>query len=279
MARPVISKTKRVLMFLGGVALAFFALPFLVYAINTDSVGWAFVVFILAPASLMIWYSIAAQRIEGRLRQRAKGLPAMPEGLEVISRNATLDESIMRLPIFQRPMAMLWSTVVRLRCQGQEISVFEMIHADWYGEGKDLGQEAGIDRIYVTCAVGMVEADMPLVTVTPRESTWVSMSRGLVDWRTESDEFNAAFRLRGDDQYALSSIIDARTIEAIVELDRHFGVQLAGRCVLVYSRRLDPKGSQRLVSQTARLMGTFPRVVESLFPESPKSLDHPHGEI
>jgi hypothetical protein len=181
------------------------------------------------------------------------------------------------LPLFSRPLANLWSRVVVVQYEDVSLRLFDLIHADMLGEGSMSRTISTQPRIVgsgngmsvVSCALALVDADMPLIVIRPRYEPF-SLPARLRQRETELGEFNRRFRLFSEDAYAATAIVDQRTIEAVRGFDAGTAIEIGGPAILLYTSRLD--SPLRLMQQTASLARTFPSVAASLFPATPGRL-------
>jgi hypothetical protein len=99
---------------------------------------------------------------------------------------------------------------------------FDLIHADLLGEGS-ISRTATRSRsprvpdgmAVVSCALGLVEADMPVVAVRPRREKPFTLPDRLRRYSPELGEFNRSFQLFSASSFAATAIVDQRTIGAI----------------------------------------------------------------
>jgi hypothetical protein len=230
--------------------------------------------FLAFPGAVLLLTALSIPIHDKRLKRRARRSPPVPSKLSISRRNERLDLATVPLPLFDRPLTNLWSTITVVRERQHELKVFEVVHADLLGEGqprlgwyRDLesGELVPAGQVIVSCVLAEVDAQMPLVVVRSRFAKPITWPRGLVERETELEAFNRSFRLLSADQYAATAIVDARTMRAITELDRRFSIEVGGRWILLYAAHLDTAGIGTLIAQAADFMETFPRVVRSLY--------------
>jgi hypothetical protein len=282
MARPLMTMKLRVALGVLSLLLLLMGVPILLM-VPEAGIGALFMGGMLAlPGLILLMTVFTVPQHDKNLKRRQRELPALPPHAIVESCN---DDDITRipLPLFDRPLANLWSTVVTVRSGDHRLQVAEVIHADLFGEGMPLlkheaNYRTGVVRtgnLTVSCAFAEVAADIPLIVVRPRAAKPTTWPDDLVERKTELESFNRSFRVLARDPYAATAAVDARTIEAIGELDPRFSIEMGGRWVMVYSPELDGASMGKLIEQAARLMDVFPRVVSSLFPALP--LPSPSG--
>jgi hypothetical protein len=238
---------------LGGVALSF--------------------IFYTLPILCAIWLGTAAGRAnERKLSLRRRAMPALPPSMRSVRIMPALAPNEIPLPLFERPLADLWSKVVAVETSSQRLEVFEVVHGDLFGEAggrlppsRTLGPGVGLS--VVSCAAIRVDADLPLVVVRPVGSKPFTLPDGMRRRTTELERFNRAFHLFSVEPYAASALVDARTIEAIHDFDRRFSVEIGGPWVLVHAPRLSAEDVQHLIDEAAGLARVFPRIAGSLYPK------------
>jgi hypothetical protein len=238
--------------------------------------GFAFFTgLVILPIGVAVWMGVGAGRqTDRRLRLRVRPLPRLPRGLAVVE-DSSFELSSIDLPLFSRPLATLWTSVATVSYEDRSLRLFDVVHADMFGEGsvsRTATAEAGTPGAasgmsIVTCALALVDADMPLIVVRPRREKPFTLPAQLREYDTELGEFNRGFRLFSEDAYAATAIVDQRTIQAIQGFDPRTAIEIGGSAILLYTSRRD--SSLRLIQQAANLARTFPSVVTSLFPAVP----------
>jgi hypothetical protein len=269
---PVVSRKTKVM-------AAALAAPFVVLVVAGLIVygpapGFAFITgLIILPIGLAVWLGVRAGRVTDTvLKTRARPRPALPE--ELLVEDPSFDLASIDLPLFSRPLANLWSRVVGIEQDGVSLKLFDFVHADMRGEGSvTRTATAGSQTPRVTsgmsvvsCALGLVDADMPLVVVRPRQEKQFTLPDQLKQRDTELGEFNRGFQLFSEEAYAATAIVDQRTIEAIQGFDPGTAIEIGGSAVLLYTSK--PGSWRRLVQQAVSLGRIFPRVVATLYPAS-----------
>lgn len=200
------------------------------------------------------------------LKLRDRPFPRIPQELAVVE-DPSFELASIDLPLFSRPLATLWTRVAVVGYEEESLKLFDVVHADMLGEGsvsRTATAETGTPGVasgmsLVTCALALVDADMPLIVVRPRYEKPFTLPTQLREYDTELDKFNQGFRLFSEDAYAATAIVDQRTIDAIRGFDPGTAIEIRGRAVLMYTSRRD--SSLRLIQQAANLARTFPRVV------------------
>ncbi len=259
---PVISRKTKVL-------AAVLAAPFVIFVVTGLAIlGTAalpgfffFTGLVIVPIGLAVWLGVRGGRLaDSLLKRRRRRMPHLPVQLHGTEDQA-FDVASIALPLFSRPLANLWSRAAIVHYEGVTLRLFDFVHADMLGEGSGMSSRGGLT--IVSCALALVDAEMPMVVVRPRREPF-TLPDGLSQYETELEEFNDRFRLFSEDAYAATAIVDQRTIWAVQGFDPGTAIEIGGPAVLVYTSR---RGAWlRLVQQAAALAQTFPAVVASLFP-------------
>lgn len=206
------------------------------------------------------------------LSNRRRGRPHLPRSIHPARFVPDLEPTPLALPLFQRPLAHLWSTVAEVDVDGIELKVFELVHADLLGE-KGRAPRGTVGLPVLSCAAVRVGGDLPLVVVRPARSKPFSLPDGMQRRTTELGRFNDAFHLYSVDPFEASALVDARTIGAILQFDPRFSVEIGGEWVIVHAPRLRVSEMQRLIDDAAALARVFPRIASSLYPGTPGAID------
>lgn len=98
-------------------------------------------------------------------------LPVQLHGTE----DQAFDVASITLPLFSRPLANLWSCAATVHYEGVTLRLFDFVHADMLGEGSGMSSRSGLT--IVSCALALVDADMPLVVVRPRREPFTLPDR------------------------------------------------------------------------------------------------------
>jgi hypothetical protein len=224
-------------------------------------------VFYTLPILGAVWLGTSAGRSkEKRLSRRKRGMPRLPPAIRPLALRAILDPGDIPLPLFERPLAQLWSKVAVTESSAVKLEIFEVVHGDLLGERGRHARLSGLT--IVSCAAVRVDADLPLVVVRPAGSKPFTLPDGIKRRTTELGRFNKAFHLFSIEPYAATALVDPRTIEAIHDFDRRFSVEIGGSWVLVHAPRLSSADMQRLIDEAAGLARVFPRIAGSLYPRS-----------
>ena len=203
--------------------------------------------------------------VDKALSRRRRGRPHLPTSVHPARFAPDLGSKLIALPLFERPLSHLWSTVAEMKVEGVELRVFEVVHGDLLGEkGRAPRRVSGLSVL--SCAAVRVGGDLPTVVVRPARSRPFSLPDGMTRRTTELGRFNDAFHLYSIEPFEASALLDPRTIEAIHQFDPRFSVEIGGEWVLVYAPRLRASHMQRLIDDTVALARVFPRIARSLYP-------------
>jgi len=229
--------------------------------------GLAFwLAFLILPVLGALWLGSARLRsVDEALRRRIRSPPRLPPTVHVVRFLPELPTEPRGVPLFDRPLAHLWSTVAEVDVEGSGLEVFELIHGDLRGEpGRAPRFVWGLP--VVTCAAFRIDGDVPPVVIRPARSKAFSLPEGTRRRRTELQRFNASHRVLSADPYAASVMVDPRTMEAIEDFDPRFSVEMGGPWVVVHAPRLKPRDIGQLIDAAADLARLFPRVAGSIYP-------------
>jgi hypothetical protein len=120
-----------------------------------------------------------------------------------------------------------------------------------------------------SCAVTSVEAACKRLAIErPSLRTRLADGLGLADIRFESEAFNGAFNVKGDDERFASAFVDARMMEWLLNEAGAFGFEVAGDRLLVVCDRRRPMELVPLLAKARDFRKQVPPVVFSLYPKS-----------
>jgi hypothetical protein len=213
-----------------------------------------------------LWLGASRLRsVEAALSKRKRTRPRLPASFHQVRFTPDLESQLTGLPLFDRALAHLWSTVAHIDIDGIGLKVFELVHGDLLGErGGTTGRVTGLS--IVSCAAIHVGGNLPLVVVRPARSKPFALPDRMTRRTTELGRFNESFKLFSAEPYAASALVDARTIAAIQEFDPRFSVEIGGEWVLVHAPRLRAFTMERLIRDAAALARVFPKMASSLYP-------------
>ena len=213
-----------------------------------------------------LWLGASRLRsVDAALGKRRRGPPRLPTSVHPARYVPDLGSKALVLPLFERPLAHLWSTVAEIEMGGVELKVFELVHGDLLGE-KGRSPRRVVGMSVLSCAAVRLGGDLPLVVVRPARSKPFSLPEGMSRRTTELGRFNDAFDVFSVQPYEASALVEARTIAAILEFDPGFSVEIGGEWVLVHTPRLRTSQMQRLIEDAIALARVFPRIARSLYP-------------
>jgi len=152
----------------------------------------------------------------------------------------------------------LWGT-----WQGMPVREFDY----WYYD-RSTDTEGRTSRTYhrFSCAVADIAATCPHLTVD-REDLFTRMADhiGLRDIEFESEEFNRAFNVKGEDPKFANDIIDARMMRWLLTVGGEFRFEVCGEWVLCFSSRRRPTDLIPLLGTLKGFLKHVPRVVYELY--------------
>lgn len=115
-----------------------------------------------------------------------------------------------------------------------------------------------------------IPAYLPIVTIQRETaSTRLADRLGFRDIQFESDEFNRAFRVTGEDKAFVFKLVDPRMMEWLLTTDPRFGFQFRGSATLVFSKRLRPDDLLPLIGTSKELYEHIPRLVWTDYASGP----------
>jgi len=90
----------------------------------------------------------------------------------------------------------------------------------------------------------------------------------LDDLQFESEEFNRAFNVKGNDERFATAFLDARMMQWLLSGGRDHAFEVVGDTILVSHRRTEVAELPALMSTAAAFVEEIPLVVASLYPKS-----------
>lgn len=167
-------------------------------------------------------------------------------------------------PLFERGDGrgvenVLWGTVA-----GKDIRLFDY----WYYD-ESTDSKGNKSRTYhrFSCALGPIPAACPALSIS-REGFFsrVADHIGMRDIEFESEEFNRAFEVRGDDRRFAYALVDARMMAWLLTHEIADRFEIAGNRVLCATRKLPVAATPNLLVALDGFCDHVPAVITDLFP-------------
>ncbi|MCA1831273.1 MAG: hypothetical protein ABR548_14620 [Actinomycetota bacterium] len=152
----------------------------------------------------------------------------------------------------------LWGDI-----KGLKVRLFEYWY---YTTSTDAEGHSSRSYTHFTCGLAPVPANCPHLMIR-RENvlTWIAEHVGFHDIEFESDEFNRAFRVKGDDRKFAYALIDARMMEWLLQT-KGFEFEVNASFALVISGKLRVSELLNVVAALHGFCSHVPQVVPSLYP-------------
>lgn len=152
----------------------------------------------------------------------------------------------------------LWGT-----WKGLDLRLFDY----WYYE-ESTDSEGHTSRSYhrFTCAVTPVPVRCAHLTIG-RENLFTRLADhiGFRDIEFESEEFNRAFNVKGEDRKFATDLVDARMMEWLLYAGTEWSFETSGSLVLCATGRLSPAELPRVAGCVKGFLEHIPRVVHELY--------------
>jgi hypothetical protein len=124
------------------------------------------------------------------------------------------------------------------------------------------------DRRELSCAMVAIPRGWPALVIRPESFVTRVAHVAVPDIAFESEEFNRAFSVRGEDRRFASAFIDARMMAWLLSLEPRWGFEIEGPWLLGYRDRVRPWELESVLETVATLLDKIPPAVSSLFPAS-----------
>ena len=120
-----------------------------------------------------------------------------------------------------------------------------------------------------SCALGWFDADCPHLTLA-REGflSRIADKIGFRDIEFESEEFNRAWQIAGDDRRFAYAFVDAQMMEWLLDEGDVCAYEVLGPLLLCSTDRLKPAEFENLLEVLRRFRSKVPEVVASLYPHT-----------
>jgi hypothetical protein len=124
------------------------------------------------------------------------------------------------------------------------------------------------DRRELSCAMVAIPGGWPALAIRPESFVTRVADVAVPDIAFESEEFNRAFEVRGEDRRFASAFADARMMAWLLSLEPRWGFEIEGQWLLGYRGRVQPWELEGVLETLATLLDKIPQAVSSLFPAS-----------
>jgi len=156
--------------------------------------------------------------------------------------------------------------VLRGPVDGIELTVFDY----WYEtESTDAQGRTTTSTWSFDCVSTTYDASGPRLSIAEENVlTRLADALAMDDVRFESEEFNDAFNVKGEDERFATALIDARMMAWLLANGRDHSFQVVGDRILVSRRRVRVEEIPSLMTTAVGFVRQIPTVVGSLYPKS-----------
>lgn len=120
-----------------------------------------------------------------------------------------------------------------------------------------------------SCALAAIPGGWPSLVIRPQGAvSWIADHLALPGIEFESERFNLAFDVRGDDPRFASAVVDARMMDWLLGLAHGHGFEIRGRWILAWQDQVQPWELEDVLRTLAAFVGCIPRAARSLYPEA-----------
>ena len=156
--------------------------------------------------------------------------------------------------------------VLRGVVEGATIAVFDYWY---YEESTDAKGKRSRTTYRFDCVVTSYEARGATLTIDEENLlTRIADAVALDDLQFESEEFNRAFNVKGNDERFATAFLDARMMQWLLGSGRDHAFEAVDDTILVSRRQVEVAELPALMSTAAAFVAQIPRVVASLYPKS-----------
>lgn len=211
----------------------------------------------LLAASLVIGTLVGVARLRGGPRRRAMEAEARRLGLHF---SAVDGLDVVEPFLLFGPATRLYAEVENVlwgRWHGLEVHLFDYS----YSESED-------DRRVLSCAWVAIAQEWPSVVIRPETVASKLAGLALPDIEFESEGFNRAFAVRGDDRAFASGLVDARMMEWLLTLGHRWSFEIQEHRVLGVRDQVQPWEIEGVLETIATFLEKIPRAVRSLYPDA-----------
>ena len=124
------------------------------------------------------------------------------------------------------------------------------------------------DRRMLSCVMVAIPGGWPALVIRPESFVTRVADVAAPDIAFESEAFNRAFAVRGDDRRFANAFVDARMMEWLLSLEPRWGFEIEGPWLLAYRDRVQPWELEGVLETIETLLDQVPRAVASMYPEA-----------
>jgi hypothetical protein len=124
------------------------------------------------------------------------------------------------------------------------------------------------DRRELSCAMVAIPGGWPALVIRPESFLTRVADVAVPDIAFESEGFNRAYAVRGQDRRFASAFVDARMMAWLLSLEPRWGFEIEGPWLLGYRDRVQPWELEGVLEALETLLDKIPQAVSSLFPAS-----------
>lgn len=212
----------------------------------------------LLAGALFVGVIIAVGLLRVRPRRNAFDAEARSLGLRYSAKDPfdLLDEPFALMRWSQRSYGKL-DNVVWGTWHGLQVRAFEYE----FSVSED-------DRRMLSCAMVAIPAGWPTLVIRPESFITRVADAAVPDIAFESEAFNRAFAVRGDDRRFANAFVDARMIEWLLSLETRWGFEIEGPWLLGYRDRVQPWEFEGVLATMEAMLDRVPRALGSMYPEA-----------
>lgn len=139
----------------------------------------------------------------------------------------------------------------------------------FYEESTDAQGKRSRTTYRFDCIVTHYDAHGATLTIDEENLfTRIADAVALDDLQFESEEFNRAFNVKGNDERFATALLDSRMMQWLLQSGRDHAFEAVGDTILVSRRQVEVAELPALMSTAAAFVAQIPRVVASLYPKS-----------
>ena len=139
----------------------------------------------------------------------------------------------------------------------------------FYVESTDANGHTSRSTYPFTCVLASIDAAGARLRIAPENVfTRLADAVALDDLQFESEEFNRAFNVTGEDARFATSLLDARMMGWLLASANGCSFEVVGDALMVWVHQVDVEDLPVVMRTAAAFVAHIPRVVSSLYPKS-----------